>query len=102
MTSGTRNVASRSVSSRIGTFAPCACSTSLMICDSMVSRPRPATSICSSPFLLMVPAATFAPGRFSIGMLSPVSIDSSTADTPTFTTPSTGMRSPGLTSTMSP
>jgi len=42
------------------------------------------------------------PGFFSTGMLSPVSIDSSTDDTPSITTPSTGIFSPGRTSTISP
>ena len=38
----------------------------------------------------------------STGRLSPVSMDSSTADSPSSTVPSTGMRSPGRTTTMSP
>ena len=50
----------------------------------------------------MVPANTVAPARLSTGMLSPVSSDSSTADSPSVTSPSTGMRSPGRTTTRSP
>ncbi len=50
----------------------------------------------------MVPAKTEAPATFSTGMLSPVSMDSSTADSPSVTVPSTGMRSPGRTTTTSP
>jgi hypothetical protein len=65
---GTSIVANLSVNSRIGTFSLWACSTSLMICDSMVSRPSPVTSTCSIPFFVMVPATALAPGRFSTGM----------------------------------
>ena len=45
----------------------------------------------------MVPANTAAPADFSTGMLSPVSMDSSTADAPSRTLPSTAIRSPGRT-----
>ncbi len=50
----------------------------------------------------MVPAYTASPGPFSTGMLSPVRWDSSTADVPVATVPSTGTTSPGRTSTRSP
>jgi len=42
------------------------------------------------------------PGRFSTGIGSPVSIDSSTSDSPSMRRPSTGTRSPGRTRTRSP
>ena len=50
----------------------------------------------------MLPPTTGSPGRLSTGSGSPVSIDSSTADSPSATRPSTGMRSPGRTATRSP
>src|SRR6185312_8999113 len=50
----------------------------------------------------MVPPITRSPGCFSTGIDSPVSIDSSTALAPERTSPSTGTRSPGRTSTVSP
>ena len=45
---------------------------------------------------------TVSPGFFSTGMLSPVSIDSSTAERPSIISPSTGTFSPGRTTTISP
>ena len=45
---------------------------------------------------------TVPPACFSTGMLSPVSADSSTADAPSSTTPSTGTLSPALTMSTSP
>lgn len=45
---------------------------------------------------------TALPSSFVTGMLSPVSADWSTAELPSSTTPSTGTRSPGLSSTTSP
>ena len=54
------------------------------------------------PDLLMVAPITSSPGPFSAGTLSPVIIDSSTADLPSMTTASTGIFSPGLTRSSSP
>ena len=48
---------------------------------------------------LTVAAATSSPGPLSTGTDSPVSIDSSTAEVPSTTTPSTGTFSPGRTRT---
>ncbi len=45
---------------------------------------------------------TSSPGPFPTGMDSPVSMDSSTAERPSVTTPSTGIFSPGRTITRSP
>ena len=50
----------------------------------------------------MVPPITRSPAPFSTGIDSPVSIDSSTALSPERISPSTGMRSPGRTSSTSP
>jgi hypothetical protein len=54
------------------------------------------------PVWLTVPAMTFAPASFSIGIDSPVTIDSSIEVCPSITAPSTGTRSPGRSSTVSP
>ena len=49
-----------------------------------------------------VAPTTGSPGRFATGIGSPVSIDSSTALAPETISPSTGIRSPGRTTTTSP
>ena len=51
---------------------------------------------------LIVPPISLAPGSFSTGIDSPVTIDSSTALLPSSTTPSTGTLSPGRTRRRSP
>lgn len=56
----------------------------------------------SCPSQLTVPAVTLSPTTLLTGMGSPVNADSSTVDLPEATTPSTGTRSPGSTSTWSP
>ena len=79
-----------------------ASSTSRIIPASMVSRPTPSARMVSAPAPLTVPPNTLSSGCLSTGMLSPVSMDSSTADFPVSTTPSTDRLSPGRTSTVSP
>ena len=54
------------------------------------------------PFLLILAPITSSPLSFSTGILSPVSIDSSTEVRPSTTTPSTGILSPGRTRITSP
>ena len=54
------------------------------------------------PVLLSVPPMTSSPTCFSTGIDSPVIIDSSTALAPSVTSPSTGIFSPGRTTTVSP
>jgi hypothetical protein len=71
------------------------------ICCSAVSRPTRVARNRNAPVPFTVPPKTGAPGAFSTGIDSPVSIDSSTVDRPSIHTPSTGRRSPGRTSTMS-
>ncbi len=83
-------------------FDPCASRTSLIILDKTVSFPTAVASTRSKPSVLIVAPITFAPGPFSTGMLSPVTIDSSTQDWPSRTTPSTGIFSPGRTTSKSP
>ncbi|BAY06534.1 hypothetical protein NIES19_58170 (plasmid) [Anabaena cylindrica PCC 7122] len=50
----------------------------------------------------MVAPMTSSPGCFFTGILSPVTIASSTVDVPLTTSPSTGIFSPGRTKTTSP
>ena len=52
--------------------------------------------------MFSVPAMTFASGSLVTGIDSPVTIDSSTDERPSMTTPSTGIFSPGRTRKMSP
>ena len=54
------------------------------------------------PVRFRVPAKSRSPGFFSIGMDSPVRLDSSTAEAPSSTTPSVGIDSPGRTRIRSP
>ena len=67
-----------------------------------VSAPTASARKVKLPQALTVPAKTLPPTSFSTGMLSPVSIDSSTLDAPSTISPSTGMRSPGRTTMRSP
>ena len=91
-----------SASRAIGARLACASCTSRMICCSVVSRPTRVARKRKLPVEFTLPPNTPAPGSLSTGSDSPVSIDSSTADVPSTTSPSTGTRSPGLTMTMSP
>ncbi len=50
----------------------------------------------------MLPPVTREPGDFSTGRLSPVSMDSSAVEMPSYTWPSTGKEEPGLTMIISP
>ena len=86
----------------IGALLVCASSTILMIWASAVSAPTRVASKRKAPVRFSVPPITLAPTCFSTGMDSPVSIDSSTAEAPSLTTPSVAMRWPGRTTTVSP
>ncbi len=78
MTIGTKYPETTSASCAIGAFEPCACSTSLTIWASAVSAPTRVARKVMVPFLLMLAPVTGSPAFFSTGMLSPVSMDSST------------------------
>src|SRR5664279_2709149 len=67
---------------RVGAFDPCASCTSLTICCSALSLPTLVALNLNEPVLLNVAPKISSPGFFSTGKLSPVSIDSSTADAP--------------------
>ena len=85
----------------IGALDPWASRTIRMIWASIVSRPTRVARNRNEPVLLMVAPMTGEPSAFSTGIDSPVTIDSSTADAPESTTPSTGIFSPGRTTTTS-
>ncbi len=91
-----------SASRCIGAFDPWASSTKRMMLDNMVSRPTLVARKLKLPVALMVAPYTSLPIPLSTKTLSPVSIDSSTADIPSTTSPSTGIFSPGRTRTTSP
>ena len=73
-----------------------------MMLASAVSLPTLLARNRNAPVLLIVAPITSSPSRFSTGIDSPVIIDSSTAELPVVTTPSTGIFSPGRTRTTSP
>ena len=73
-----------------------------MIRDRVVSLPTRVAVNSKLPVLLIVAPTTVFPSVFSTGKLSPVIIDSSTADVPLLITPSTGTFSPGRTRIVSP
>ncbi len=101
-TAGTNHAAT--ASARRWTFARlrCASATSWTIRASRVSFPTFSARITKPPVPLTVEPVTRAPGPFSTGTGSPVSIDSSTLEAPSRTTPSTGTFSPGRTRSRSP
>ncbi len=101
MTEGTKTEAIRSARLCMGAFDPWASSTSFTIWASRVCAPIAVALSVTLPFLFTVPPTSRAPGDFSTGRLSPVTMDSSTVVDPEATTPSTGIRSPGRTITMS-
>ena len=86
----------------IGAFDPCACSTSLIIWANAVSLPTFVALYLNMPNLFMLAPKTLSPIFLSIGMLSPVSIDSSIVVVPSTISPSTGSFSPGFTKITSP
>lgn len=81
----------------IGALDHCASWMSLMIWASAVSFPTLVVSISKLHNLFIVPPNTFAPSIFSIGILSPVSMDSSILECHDITIPSIGTFSPGFT-----
>ena len=101
ITTGTKNPEITSARRPIGGLEFCARFTILIICASAVSLPTRVALNKMEPVLFKVPATTSSPSFFSMGMGSPVSIDSSIAVWPSTTRPSTGIFSPGLARTMS-
>ena len=101
-TIGTKTLDTRSTRRWIGALPDWASATSRAICASAVSSPTFVARTTSRPYVLTVAPATEAPGPTSTGTGSPVSIDWSTADSPSTTTPSVATFSPGRTTKRSP
>ena len=101
-TTGTNQLDTASANRWIGALSPWASSTMRTICESTVSLPTLVASTISLPLILMVAPVTSAPEVFSTGRDSPVTKASSTAEEPSTTMPSTGIFSPGRTTTRSP
>ena len=80
----------------------CASSTSRAICASWVSAPTRVARTTSLPPALTVAPTTASPGRTSTGTDSPVSMEASTAEVPSTTSPSVAIFSPGRTTNSSP
>ena len=102
ITAGTNTAETRSASRWIGALPDCASVTRRAIWASAVSAPTLVARTISRPYVLMVAPATSAPGPTSTGTDSPVSIDWSMADSPSSTTPSVAIFSPGRTTKTSP
>ena len=101
-TAGTKISLMRSAMRWIGALEPCARWTSSTIRASAVSRPTRVARMTNEPVVLSVAPMTSSPACLVDGIGSPVSIDSSTAEMPSTTTPSTGTLSPGRTRSRSP
>ena len=102
ITIGTKYPEITSANFAIGAFDPWASSTNFIICDKAVSLPTLVALYLIVPFLFILAPIILSPIFFSTGILSPVSIDSSTEVIPSTTSPSTGIFSPGLTIIISP
>ena len=98
----TNQNAARSASRCPGALEFCASCTRATICARAVSAPTLVARTRSVPEMLTDAPITCAPGVFGTGRLSPVTIDSSTSESPSSTTPSTGIFDPGRTSSRSP
>ena len=101
-TAGTKMRSNRSVNCCVGAFCVCASSTSLITRSRVRSPAARVVAIKSAPSPLTVPANTSSPGALSTGTDSPVIGAWFTAELPARTTPSTGIRSAGRTTTVSP
>ena len=102
ITSGTNQAETLSARRWIGARERCAVATMSTMRASSVSRPTFSARSTKVPLVLSVPAITLAPGALVTGMDSPVIMDSSTAERPSITSPSTGTFSPGRTRRRSP
>ena len=102
ITAGTKMPLTRSASFEIGALLEDASSTNATMRASVVSCPTRVARIFKKPVMLTEADITACPSSLVTGMLSPVNADWSTAELPSSTTPSTGMRSPGLSRTTSP
>ena len=101
-TAGTKTAETLSATFWIRALEDWASSTSRMMPDSTVWPPTFSARTVRAPAPLTVPPNTLAPGSLLTGMLSPVSMDSSTVDRPDSTSPSADRLSPGWISRVSP
>ena len=102
MTIGTKNPEIRSASRWTWALPFWASSTRRAIWASCVSAPTRVARTTSRPPAFTVAPTTVSPRPTSTGTDSPVSIDASTADVPSSTTPSVAIFSPGRTTNRSP
>ncbi len=72
------------------------------IWDSMVSRPTLSARMIKLPCWLILPPITWSPDFLLTAKGSPVTMDSSTLELPSSTSPSNGTLSPGRTRKRSP
>ena len=86
----------------MGTFAPWASWISDTICDRKLSSPTFVARMPTAPVRLSEPPVTGEPALLTTGSDSPVIIDSSTVVVPDVSSPSLGIRSPGLTRSIVP
>ena len=101
-TAPTNQAAARSASRATAGFSAWARSSRRRMEASTVSSPTRSMRTTRGLSVLRAPPMTRAPGATGRGMRSPVSSDSSTALSPSSTTPSAGTVSPGRTRTRSP
>ncbi len=101
-TTGTKTPEIRSASRCTSALPFCASSTSLAIRASCVSAPTRVASTTIRPPTLTVAPVTASPVVTSTGTDSPVSIEASTAESPSTTVPSVAIFSPGRTTKRSP
>ena len=101
-TTGTKIPVIRSTMRCTGALLPCASCTIAIMRASTVSLPTCAARMINEPRWLIVPANTLSPFFFSTGTGSPLIILSSTYESPSESWPSTGICSPGRTTTKSP
>ncbi len=102
MTTGTKTAEIRSARRWAAALPFWASSTSRAIRASRVSAPTRVASTTSRPPAFTVAPVTVSPTATSTGTDSPVSIEASTAEAPSTTTPSVATFSPGRTTNRSP
>ena len=102
MTTGTKIPDTRSASRCTCALPFWASSTRRAICASWVSAPTRVARTTSRPPALTVAPTTRLPGSTSTGTDSPVTIEASTAEVPSSTSPSVATFSPGRTTNLVP
>ena len=102
ITTGTNTALTLSTKRWIGAFLAWADSTKRTMRANTDSVPMVVVTTCSKPSPFTAPPVTLSPIFLLTGKFSPVIKDSSTWLSPCWTRPSTGMRSPGRITTMSP